>query len=371
MPILDIQKQYAEVGRIRLGKVENNRPVKLNRFRFTSHSEDVINAIAAAYGGMPNRWEDEWEVEVESDTINVLIPPGDVFSQWMEHWGKKSCIRRCDRQTCTFTDKQGNQSKIPCWCKEQKAEGELNDKEACKPRTRFSVILPDIPGLGVWRVESGSWQAAKKLLGQFEMLKHALSRGIPVHATLIAEEIDVKVDGKTQKAYIPTLHPHLSVEDLFASQAGLPAPDTPALGPGEPIDAEPVEEEPVDAETSQPSDPTGTNEDGKLLRRYWAIHRSLEWPMHAGVWKDKIHAVWAKVLGREKVNTWHELSIAEKQRLCDWIADVEDGNKTPPKAFTEYAEQARAKVTAAAPVHDPADPFSNKLEDSDYDPFAD
>jgi hypothetical protein len=56
MPILDIQKRARELGRIRLGQVVvsangKTRPEKIDRFRFTSYSRELLDQVAALYGG--------------------------------------------------------------------------------------------------------------------------------------------------------------------------------------------------------------------------------------------------------------------------------------------------------------------------------
>ena len=57
MPILTLQRQMRELGRIRTGiqvagaNGGRKRPSKLETFRFTSASRDLVEAAAAAYGG--------------------------------------------------------------------------------------------------------------------------------------------------------------------------------------------------------------------------------------------------------------------------------------------------------------------------------
>jgi hypothetical protein len=149
-----------ELGRVRLGdKSAKGAPRKLNTFRFTSASRVLLDAIAEKYGGEVHEWkgapdEGYFEVTTTSRELEILFPPvysnedgtpTVPFSQWLELWSGGGCQRRCDGETEALSGK-------PCMCDP--------DNRACKPTTRISFMLPDIPGLGLWRVESHGWNAA-------------------------------------------------------------------------------------------------------------------------------------------------------------------------------------------------------------------
>ncbi|MFC5183602.1 recombination directionality factor [Actinomadura harenae] len=58
MPIIDLQKRFRELGRIRIGDVQptssgKTRPAKLDKLRITSHSRDLLVKVPALYG---RRW---------------------------------------------------------------------------------------------------------------------------------------------------------------------------------------------------------------------------------------------------------------------------------------------------------------------------
>src|SRR3990172_7696614 len=98
-PVVDIQRRFMELGRIRAGdKGPKGEPRRGTTWRLTSASRSLLDAGAKIYGG---------------------------------------------------------------------------DERACKITTLLNVMLPRIPGLGVWRLESHGWNAATVLPGTLEVLMMA------------------------------------------------------------------------------------------------------------------------------------------------------------------------------------------------------
>lgn len=218
MPILDVQRRMRELGRIRTGQQVpssngRRRPAKLAHFRLTSPSRDLMEAAATVYGGEARPWEGQWEVLTEADAIDVIIPPGQTISQWYELWSGGGCQRRCDGRINVLTD-------TPCACPADPAERRelATAGQACKPTTRLNVILPDIPDLGVWRLESHGYYAATELSGTVDVLSSA-SRLLP--ARLRLEQREVKRPGKAAAQFaVPVLElPTVRVSELVE---GLP-----------------------------------------------------------------------------------------------------------------------------------------------------
>lgn len=210
MPILDLQRRLAEVGRIRLGEQVTTRsgkkaPAKLTRFRFTSPSAELIDQAAALYGGTPNDWTapsgPQREVVTEATSIPVLIPPGDMaFSQWYETWSGGGCQKRCDGHFDIQRDRA-------CDCDP--------DARECKPTTRVSMVLPEMAGVGLWRVETHGFYAATELGATVELLQSlAPGRLVPGRLRLDARTVKRTVDGKPQtRNYVV---PVLDIEGTMA-----------------------------------------------------------------------------------------------------------------------------------------------------------
>ncbi|GAA3851858.1 hypothetical protein GCM10023084_02590 [Streptomyces lacrimifluminis] len=177
------QKQARELGRLRTGySVPNQdpkkrpRPVKSKTWVVSSHAEHYVKAAAAAMGGNVERWQPQgngapqFRVITEAEQIEAVLPPGDPLSQANEMWNKGGCVRRCDGETEQI-------SRHPCLCLAEhgpewhQLRQDLYTKDkVCAATSRLNVILPDMPDMGVWRVETHSWYAANELAGTVDMV---------------------------------------------------------------------------------------------------------------------------------------------------------------------------------------------------------
>lgn len=230
MSIIDLQRRLAEVGRIRIGQqvATNNgktRPAKLATFRLTSADSTRIAQAAQLYGGNPAQWDapagPQWEVVTEADALHVIVPPSDMsFSQHYELWSAGGCQRRCDGRHEAIS--QG-----ACMCDPEARE--------CQIHTRLSVMLRDLPGLGVWRIDTSGYYAAVELQGAVEVIQVAAGRGQMLPARLRLEQRAVKRAGQTRRFAVPVLDVEVSPGQLMASDepAALTAPaeSRPALTP--------------------------------------------------------------------------------------------------------------------------------------------
>ncbi len=226
MPIIELQARMYERGRIRIGqKSAKGAPQKLDRFRFTSAAKENLLPIAEAYGGEVVEWQPadgrkQWEVVTDSARLPILVPPNPV-SQWLELWSGGGCQRRCDGQRDVISDS-------PCLCDPDP------EKRACKPTTRLNVVLRDMPGIGVWRLESHGWNAAVELPGLAEFVMRADGM-VPAFLTL--EERVTKRDGKTNRFMVPGIDVEVTPSQLLAGQttAAVAGPTRAAIEPATPV----------------------------------------------------------------------------------------------------------------------------------------
>lgn len=195
-----------ELGRIRMGdKSEKGFPIRLRTFRLTSHSKATLEAAAQLYGGKVQQWTDSpdegmWELITERDELDVLLPATlSVISQAYEFWQGGTCERRCDGTTEQLSDK-------PCLC----AADELSGPDRlCDVVTRLKVMLPRVPGLGVWRLDTSGYVAATTLPATLQLLAR-LTPGAWIPAVLRAEQRSKKTrddKGKveTHRFVVPVL----------------------------------------------------------------------------------------------------------------------------------------------------------------------
>jgi hypothetical protein len=159
-----------------------------------------------------------------------MVLPGQTLSQWYELWTGGGCQRRCDGERMV-DDK-------PCMCPEDPGErAELaKSGRACKATTRLSVMLPDVPGVGMWRLESHGYYAASELAGMAELLQHVTALGVMLPARLrIDQRTSVKA-GQTRRYPVPVIDLEATPREVQALASGsdvrpaLPAA-TPSAGP--------------------------------------------------------------------------------------------------------------------------------------------
>lgn len=248
MPIIDLQRRLREIGRIRIGQqvpIANpkqgskarTRPVKLETFRLTSRDQRVVDAAAALYGGTAQPWAEQpgqHEVITQASELPILVPPGGLaLTQWYELWSGGGCLRRCDGQT-EYVGDQG------CICDPEKRE--------CSIHTRLSVVLSDLQGLGVWRLDTQGWYAATELGSVVPLLEGAAERGRFLPARLRLEQRQVLRDGKTMKFAVPVIDIDVTVGQMRSLVSGaqpvaaLADPTTGEIAPPEPAGLTPVRE---------------------------------------------------------------------------------------------------------------------------------
>lgn len=230
MPVLDLQRRSYESGRIRLGRVvgtgkkdkagnEVTRPVKLDTLRFTSASRYAVEAAAVAYGGEVKPWDNrgrkEWEVITGVSEVLAAIPPAAAaISIWYEMWSGGGCKRRCDSQReqksggpclCPHAENPDDEEEVDRMARERARLSKLVPAQACGLKTRVSVVLPDLPDIGVWRLDTGGFYAAGELLGKAELMELCRDQGVFLPVRLwIDHRVDV-VGGQTRKYPVPAL----------------------------------------------------------------------------------------------------------------------------------------------------------------------
>lgn len=209
--ILNRQRMLAEAGRLRLGYTVphgdngKTRPVRSETWIVTSHSEDHVQAAAALWGGQVEYWQpmgngaQQWRVITAATAIDAILPPGDPLTQAYEQWTKGGCQVRCDGVTEQFT---GN----PCLCITRFGENwHEHTKDVCDSKSRLKVLLPDMPGLGVWRMETGSYYATDEIAGMVDVIRGSVGENVLVPVRLRIEQRTRVSEGKTKQFVVPVL----------------------------------------------------------------------------------------------------------------------------------------------------------------------
>jgi hypothetical protein len=284
--LLGLQRRDAPLGEIRIGTsveaTDKNgkpyrKPKRLETFRFTT-SEANAHAVAARYGGTVAPWtqrKGKWEVVTDRKALDVWVPPSILaVDANMELWDGPKRLRRCDGITEEMSGRPcmcprgtaGDQASIRRAYEERKRLSKLRPPQACKTLTHINVTIPDLPGLtGVWRLSTGSENAAVETAGTGDAMVIARGNGVYLPAVLSIQWRNRAEDGSPYP--VPCLQIGLSMREIAAGMlpagpgglvaqlqgsaagqraaitSGGPAPAAPGEAvPGEVVDAEIVDE---------------------------------------------------------------------------------------------------------------------------------
>ena len=228
-----LERKLQELGRIRIGdQVEiggqrgKKRPHRLDTFRLTSVNKPRLEYAARLWGGVVSPWEDAptermWQLYTEQNALPVSVPPFNAISQYNEIWQGNECRIRCDGDCILHSSLHPENVGTPCQCQAIPLHERLErakDGRACQTITRVSLILPDLPGFGVWRLDTHSFYAGMELQGCVDMMQSLSMEGIYIECTMQVEQRKVvrRVDGKTQTRIFPVviLQPNVSMRQL-------------------------------------------------------------------------------------------------------------------------------------------------------------
>lgn len=272
MPILtERQRRLIEVGRIRVGdpKPSEKQPGRpRSTFRLTSRHKELLEVAAQAYGGTVTQVDGGYQLCCEKATIKALLslkplPNGDMesLSQNYEQWKGGTCTRRCNGETVQVWEKSasGKHDRVarPCQCDPLSRE--------CKLVTRVSVILSEVPALGLWRLDTQSKVFDAEISGLLAAVESlGIPSPVPVTLTITTRE-GRKGPGEVNSKY-PVVSVALDakpvpftamVEGIRRTALALPGSlgDVPVLEPGPSALPEPIEHEVLDAEPVEEIDP--------------------------------------------------------------------------------------------------------------------
>lgn len=262
-PLAQFSRRMVEHGRIRFGvKSDKGAPKAIDTFRFTSHDKDALELLAQMHGGTVAAWSPgrggvQFEVVTDAKQIDVVIPPNALGDTPIyELWSGGGLVRRCDGERCfaPVSTRDGVElAEQPCVC-------DQSGNMQCKPTTRITVLLPDIPFNGTWRLEAKGWNAAHELPGMVEMVSKLGARGL-VRSQLALEKRTSTQGGQTRNFVVPVIRMPITLNQILDGDASLGALESGGAVVPEPtlaieatsdddvIDAEVVEDDPVDIET--------------------------------------------------------------------------------------------------------------------------
>lgn len=348
MAIAELQRRATEVGRIRLGTKVNGRQQKLDTFRFSSGAQHLIEEIAALYGGKCEPWVNGkkhlFEVVTSTNIIPIYFPP-QTIDPFYEQWGGGVCVRRCDGIRDLVHD-------TPCDC----AFDASGKPSKCKPTTRVNVMLADIQGLGVWRLETHGIYAAGEMV---QLSERIAGIRMPLPARLYLEPRDgKKFNRQTGKVETQDYNVPVIMIDSVTSrhvQLGADAISQALIAGGHgPINTHPAIEAPSAPAIEAPkAAPQPQEWDPEVIRRGLAMVADAT-PERMADLRDRIVKMGRPpvlVQAWEERSQHHEAEAAEARRVQaqrpPLVLDGGDGDSSPDGHDDEWEDEMRQAHAAS------------------------
>jgi hypothetical protein len=177
-------------------------------FLLTSTNREMLECAAKVYGGTVKPWEGhpgQFALDTERTQLRVAVSTSQTLSQSYERWSGGGCTHRCDGVTCevkraigTGREMRQERTTVPCLCNPESPE--------CKMVTRVSVMLTELPTVGIWRLDTHGTIAGLEMPAFVEMIQQLGFAAGPVFCILTVEQQEIKSVGKAaQKFAIPSL----------------------------------------------------------------------------------------------------------------------------------------------------------------------
>jgi len=239
-----------QVGTGNFGKdgKEKMRPVRRETWRLTTGARHSADAAAAFFSSEVRPWNGEWEVDTRVSEISVMVPPREkVISQNYEMWTAGGAARRCDSQfdqvscgpcLCPHAADPGDAEEVARMALLRADMARANPPRACHLITRVSFMIPDLPGLGVWRLDTSSYYAAVEIGDAAMLMQAARDQGVFLSAILRIDQRQRVANGQTKKYPVPVLEIMSTFRQIASGElaaGGMAAQLLPAAG--EPLKA--------------------------------------------------------------------------------------------------------------------------------------
>lgn len=297
--IINRQKRYVEIGRIRVGEFDRHPKAREN-WRMTSPNKTALEQAAQRYGGQVVPWvakpgqnanmipKGHFELETAVSEIPILIT-GMPAIQSYEKYSKGGCQRRCDGAVCQIP-KDGKFVDKPCACwkdGERTKFGLTND--ACSVTTRVKLFLPDVEAIGVWMLTTHSYYASEEIPTILEHLP-------PLFEAMIAIEHRVATrDGETRRYAVPVIRINQALRTILTGELPMERPALPSEAFREPTEEGFGDYDGEEEPEAQETEDTGSPETSMTAEEVGEMHRQPalieDWPVFGGDADEKLKSL--------------------------------------------------------------------------------
>lgn len=235
------------VGKIRLGeRYDSGRTNKAGESILLQRAIDYFRVDGEDEVTAPESAASFHEVYPDEPRALRCLIPGrraeDVWEGAYRLYGARKLKHRCDGVTCDERSPTGGWVEQPCLCRSRMIEGvpliEYRDPKSgyphpdrCKLSWTLNVFLPDVIGVGVWQIQTGSEISVRRVSDWLRTMEALVGDLLMMEFTLNLVPEDVTPDGKTKEVWV--LEPRAVTttpaqlmaahEERLAIEAGAPA----------------------------------------------------------------------------------------------------------------------------------------------------
>lgn len=218
MPIKDLSDaiRLPRLGKIHLGTKhpEKGYPVKTDYFVFDKENP-LYGNLVKVFGDKPKE-------------LRILIPTEDEGT-WAEQYYRsydmthglickgdgEEALRMVDIATEDIaTPKTKTVALRPLACEGKQCP--VYQAKKCHERMQLRFLLPEIPGLGIWQIDTGSINSIMNINSSAALIRSAFKRLslIPLLLRLEPQEVNNPESGKRQTVYILNLRTNITIMEL-------------------------------------------------------------------------------------------------------------------------------------------------------------
>ena len=231
MPIKGIseKRQMPRLGKIRLG-------IKVANKSGTGEHPEAVD-----YFVLPEEIIEHFEDKPKSLPIMFPVEDDSKFaSQYYKCYSSyrglvckgdgETCWRLVDVNTGDFANRDTTETvrkEMPC----AGSECSMYQQKKCKEVMNLQFLLPSIPGLGIWQLDTSSYHSIVAVNSAIELIRNICGRISMIPLRLAIEPKEVSPDGKKKTVNILQIRTDITLAEiqklgaLPPSQVMLPPPD--------------------------------------------------------------------------------------------------------------------------------------------------
>lgn len=219
MPIKNLTeiRRLPRLGKIHLGikkfseKAQKEYPAEVHYFVCPPE-------VAEVYGEQPTK-------------LDIMFPvdnPEIVFPQFYKMYGSSTLLKcKGDGEKASRITDKGGFEEIEC----PGEECPYRKNRKCNRIGVLNVLLPKVPGAGVWQITTSSWNSIVNLNSAMDYIRGLCGRVNMIPLILERKEELIQYEGKKSKHYILSINMDFKLEDvqraalISPTRIALPAPD--------------------------------------------------------------------------------------------------------------------------------------------------